>query len=321
MKPSPLPSASQRVLERYHVPVLLEETLAALLPSPDKWILDGTLGGGGHAQAILRRGGKIIGLDQDGGAIGYCIQHLVVYDGDTVRIKQANFRNLGPVLHQLNLSKVDGILLDLGVSSAQIDRPERGFSFQRPGPLDMRMDQTQAGLDAAEIVNGASVEELVRIFRTYGEEPAASRIAAAIVSRRQTARIVDTLDLAAVVENVVPKHGPRHPATRVFQALRIAVNDELGALTQALNVVGRHLHAGGRLAIITFQSLEDRIVKRFFREVTATTIDRPEWPAPRRNPSYAFRAVTKRAVQATEDEVRRNPRARSAKLRVLERLA
>ena len=183
------------------------------------------------------------------------------------------------------------------------------------------MDQTHGGLDAAEIINSASVEELVHIFRTYGEEPAATRIAAAISLQRRNARIVDTLALAELIERVVPKHGPRHPATRVFQALRIAVNDELGALTQALDTIGQHLHDGGRLAIITFHSLEDRIVKRVFREVTAPIIDRPEWSAPRPNPRYAFRAVTKHAVQPTDEEVRRNPRARSAKLRVLEHIA
>ena len=280
----------------------------------------GPLGAGAHTQAIMQSRAKIIGLDQDVGAIRYCIQHLVVYDGDTVRFKQANFRHLGLVLQQLGLQKVDGILLDLGVSSAQLDQAERGFSFQRFGPLDMRMNQMD-GADAAEIVNGASVEELMRIFRLYGEEPAARRIALAIAEKRRDARIVDTLALARLVETVVPKRGPRHPATRVFQALRMAVNDELQALLQGLEAAHRHLHPGGRLAVITFHSLEDRIVKNFCREVTVPTIDRPEWPAPKRNPLYAFRAITKRPVQPSEGEVRRNPRARSAKLRVLERIA
>ncbi len=298
---------------------MVAETLEAFAPIAGRLILDGTLGGGGHTQALLANHAKIIGLDRDGGSIGYCIQHLVVYDGDTVRFVRTNFRNFGRALTNLKITKVDGILLDLGVSSAQLDRAERGFSFQKAGPLDMRMDQ--AGSEtAASIVNGASEGELQRIFWTYGEEPAAKRVAAAIVKKRGENPFEDTLSLARLVETVIPKHGPRHPATRVFQALRMAVNDELGSLKEALEMTAEWLNPGGRLAVITFHSLEDRLVKNFARETSAATIDRPEWPQPKLNPRHAFRAVQRRAIQATEVEQRQNPRSRSAKLRVLERI-
>ena len=314
------PSGGSGVPFAYHRPVLVAEILEAFAPISGRLILDGTLGGGGHSRALLEKGAKIIGLDRDGGAIGYCIQHLVVYDGDTVRFVRANFRDLSSVLTNLKIHKMDGILLDLGVSSAQLDRAERGFSFQKAGPLDMRMDQS-APETAASIVNGASQDELQRMFWLYGEEPAARKVAAAIVKKREEKPFEDTLSLAQLVETVIPKHGPRHPATRVFQALRMAVNDELGALEEALETAAHCLNPGGRLAVITFHSLEDRIVKNFARETSAETIDRPEWPQPRPNPRHAFRTVQRRAIQASEAEQRENPRSRSAKLRVLERIS
>ena len=304
----------------YHRPVLLDEVVGIFAPISGRLIVDGTLGGGGHTKALLDAGAKIIGLDHDGGAIGYCIQHLVVYSGDSVRLVRANFRDLNAVLDRLKIDKVDGILLDLGVSSAQLDRAERGFSFQRPGPLDMRMDQS-APLSAAEMVNGASEDKLAEIFRSYGEEPAARRVAAAIVRARTIQPLTDTLALAQVVERVIPKRGPRHPATKVFQALRIAVNDELGALHAGLAAAAERLQVGGRLAVITFHSLEDRVVKTFMRNTTTPLIDRPEWPAPRPNPHHVFRALTKRAIEPSADEQRANPRSRSAKLRAVEKIS
>ena len=302
----------------YHKPVLVAEILEAFAPTAGRLILDGTLGGGGHSRALLAKGAKIIGLDRDGGSIGYCIQHLVVYDGDTVRLVRANFREFGRALTTLKINKVDGILLDLGVSSAQLDHAERGFSFQKAGPLDMRMDQSSSET-AADIVNGASQDELQRIFQLYGEESAAGKVAFAIVKKRQESPFEDTLSLARLVETVIPKYGPRHPATKVFQALRVAVNDEIGALKEALEGAAQWLNPGGRLAVITFHSLEDRLVKNFAREASAATIDRPEWPQPRPNPRHHFRMVQRRAIQASETEQRGNPRARSAKLRVLEK--
>ena len=302
----------------YHVPVMIREMLEVLAPSPGRTTVDGTLGGGGHARAVLQAGAKIIGLDQDWGAIGYCIQHMVVYDGDTVRLVQANFRHLNRVLDQLNIDKVDGILLDLGVSSRQLDRAERGFSFQKAGPLDMRMDRSRS-LSATEVVNTSTQSELARMFRVYGEENAAGKAAAAIVRARGDQPIEDTLALARLMEQVIPKRGPRHPATRVFQALRMVVNDELGALAEGLEAAARRLNQGGRLAVITFHSLEDRIVKGFCRETSTPSLDRPEWPAPRPNPRCMFRALTRKAIQPSADEIARNPRARSAKLRAMER--
>ena len=307
-------------LPKYHRPVLLAEVLQAFEPVVGRLIVDGTLGGGGHAKALLDAGAKIIGLDRDGGAIGYCIQHLVVYDGDSVRLIKANYRDLRAVLDQLKIDKVDGFLLDLGVSSAQLDHAERGFSFQRFGPLDMRMDQT-ASMRAVDLVNGTAQEELEKIFRLYGEESAGGRVASAIVQARRTNPFVDTLALARTVETVIPKRGPRHPATKIFQALRIAVNDELGALKDGLEAAAERLRPGGRLAVITFHSLEDRVMKTFARETCAPTIDRPEWSGPRPNPKYAFRSLAKRAIQASAAEQQGNPRSRSAKLRVLERIS
>ena len=302
----------------YHLPVMPGEVLAALAPGPGHLTVDGTLGGGGHARAILQAGGEIIGLDQDWGAIGYCIQHMVVYDADSVRLVQANFRRLNRVLDQLHIDQVDGVLLDLGVSSRQLDLAERGFSFQKAGPLDMRMDRSRP-LSAADVVNTFTREELTRIFRVYGEEPAAGKAAAAIVKKRDDHPLHDTLTLARLMEAVIPKRGPRHPATRVFQALRMEVNDELGALSDGLEAAAQRLRPGGRLAVITFHSLEDRIVKNFCRETSTPQLDRPEWPGPRPNPRCMFRALQRKAVQPSASEVARNPRARSAKLRVVER--
>ena len=302
----------------YHRPVLVAETLWALAPGPGRLIVDGTIGGGGHASALLAAGATVLGLDRDRAAIDFCRARFG--GSDQLTLRQANYRDLGRVLDELALYQVDGILLDLGVSSAQLDRAERGFSFQKPGPLDMRMDQS-AGIDAAQLVNTASPEELTRIFRLYGEEPAAARVAAAIAQARLREPIQDTLTLARVVERVIPKHGPRHPATRVFQALRMAVNDELGAVAAGLEVARERLRPGGRLAVLTFHSLEDRLVKTFGRETSAETIDRPEWPLPRPNPRLAFRLVTRKAIQPSAAEQRENPRSRSARLRALERLS
>lgn len=304
----------------YHRPVLMNEVLQVLAPVPGSIIVDGTLGGGGHAKAILATGARIIGLDQDGAAINHCIQDVVGYDADSVRLVRANFRDLARVLDQLNILKVDGILLDLGVSSRQLDLADRGFSFQKAGPLDMRMDQS-APLTAADVVNDASEAELTRIFREYGEEPAAPRVAAAIVQARRRQRIEDTLSLVAIVETVIPRRGPKNPATRVFQALRIAVNDELGAVRAGLEAATERLKPGGRLAVITFHSLEDRIVKTFCRETSSPTLDRPEWPAPRPNPRYTFRALTRHAISPSPAELAANLRARSAKLRALQRIS
>ncbi len=320
--PEPMPGGAPSTPTPYHRPVLVAEALWALAPGPGRVIVDATIGGGGHTRALLETGATIIGLDRDLAAIGHCRQQFAAEtsEGGRLTLRHANYRDVGRVLDELGIDQVDGLLLDLGVSSAQLDRGERGFSFQKAGPLDMRMDQS-APESAADLVNTAPQEELTRIFRVYGEEPSAARAASAIVQARAREPITDTLALARVIERVIPKYGPRHPATRIFQALRMAVNDELGGLSAGLEAAIERLRPGGRLAVITFHSLEDRLVKTFARETSAETIDRAEWPQPRPNPRLAFRAVTRRAIQPGVAEQRENPRSRSAKLRALERLA
>jgi 16S rRNA (cytosine1402-N4)-methyltransferase len=236
-----------------------------------------------------------------------------------VRFVESNFADVEDRLSELGVKELDGVLLDLGVSSHQIDTPSRGFSFLGNGPLDMRMG-SHVQRTAADIVNQDSQEELARIFYEFGEEPAGRRLAAHLVKLRGRSPIETTNDLVKAVESIIPKRGPRHPATKVFQALRIAVNDELSVLERALHNLSVWVKGGGRMAVIAFHSLEDRIGKRYFREISQEWIDRPEWPAPQRNPAYAFRLITARPMEPTEEEVQQNSRARSAKLRVIERI-
>ena len=303
---------------QYHESVLLAETVERLAPAPGKVLVDGTLGGGGHTGALLAAGAKVIGLDQDPEALEFAGRRLSEF-GDRFVPVRSNFAQLGQALDTLGIAKVDGVLLDIGVSSRQLDAPERGFSFMHDGPLDMKMDPANP-ISAADLVNTMSGDQLERIFRTYGEENAARKIAAKITRERLVHPITTTKQLADLIESVVPRQGRTHPATRVFQALRIAVNRELDALSEGLQQATDRLAPGGRLAVITFHSLEDRIVKTFFKERTVETIDRPEWPAPRPNPIYLFKAVTRKPVVASEAEQRANPRSRSAKLRVVERI-
>lgn len=320
-------SAAELPAGDYHVPVLREETLRLLAPAPGRTIVDGTVGGGGHTEALLAAGAQVIGLDRDAEALAHAGQRLAaaVSEG-RLRLVQSDFRRFDRVLDELGVATVDGLLLDLGVSSRQLNAPGRGFSFQQDGPLDMRMDQRAPGSapadapTAADLVNTAPVGELARWFRQLGEEPAAGRAAAAIVAARAENPILTTLGLAEVLARVLPRRGARHPATRVFQALRMAVNDELGALGAVLETAAARLAPGGRLAVISFHSLEDRPVKSFLRETTAPTLDRPEWPAPRSNPRCFFRSLTRRPLEASAQERAVNPRARSAKLRGAERL-
>jgi len=302
----------------YHVPVLLEEVVSSLQPADGKLILDGTTGGGGHTKALLDAGASVIACDQDPEALAEISQWLEGYS-DRLRLVESNFADIAERLSALGVQELDGILLDLGVSSHQLNTPERGFSFQADGPLDMRMSP-RIERTAAELVNEASQEELTKIFFEFGEEPAAKRVALRLVKARMRSRIVTTQDLVKAIEVVLPRRGPKNPATKIFQALRIAVNEELSVLTKALPSLSQRTKLGGRMAIITFHSLEDRIVKRYFREVSQEWSDRPEWPAARRNPLYAFRLVTSRPVEPSKEEMRRNPRARSAKLRVIERI-
>jgi 16S rRNA (cytosine1402-N4)-methyltransferase len=300
----------------FHVPVLLRETVSALQPAAGKIFLDATVGGGGHALALLEAGASVIASDQDSDALEEASRRLADYSG-RVRFVESNFADLAHRLPEFGVTELDGVLLDLGVSSHQIDTPSRGFSFLVNGPLDMRMG-SHVQRTAANIVNESSQEELARIFFEFGEEPAGRRLAAHLVKMRGRAPIQTTNDLVKAVESVIPKRGPRHPATRVFQALRIAVNDELSVLEWGLHDLSVWVKGGGRMAVISFHSLEDRIVKHYFRDVSQEWVDRPEWPAPQKNPVYSFRLITTRPVEPSEEEVQQNSRARSAKLRVIE---
>ncbi len=302
----------------YHRPVLATEVVESLAPRPGALIVDGTCGGGGHCEAILQTGADVLGFDQDPDAIAHAGERLAAFGG-RVTLRQANFREAGLVLDELGIAQIGGALLDLGVSSRQLENAARGFSIMRNGPLDMRMDPRRE-LTAADVVNTYSEEELTRLFRELGEEPAARRIASQLVKQRKTELFRETVQLAHAIEKIVPRHGRRHPATQVFQALRMEVNDELGALEEGLRALTARLETGARLAVISFHSLEDRIVKNFFRDRARQWLDRPEWPEPRPNPDYRFKLITPKPIDPSAEEQRTNPRARSAHLRVAERI-
>jgi 16S rRNA (cytosine1402-N4)-methyltransferase len=302
----------------YHRPVLAAEVVELLASRPGALVVDATCGGGGHSEAILRTGADVLALDQDPEAIQHATDRLVRFGG-RVTFRRANFRHVDKVLDELGVATIGGALLDLGVSSRQLENAQRGFSIMRNGPLDMRMDP-QNVVTAASIVKNYTEEELTRLFRDLGEEPAARRIASLIVKERKSAPFQETLSLARAIEKVVGRHGRRHPATQVFQALRMEVNDELGALTGGLRILTTRLEPGARIAVIAFHSLEDRIVKNFLRDHSREWLDRPEWPAPRRNPEYDLKLITPKPVEPGEEEQRANPRSRSAKLRVAEKI-
>lgn len=312
------PEPPARNLPFYHAPVLLAEVVALLQPAPGKLFFDGTLGGGGHSEALLQHGARVVAMDQDPQALRHATERLKPFASQFCALR-GNFRHFPQIVEETGVSGFDGMLVDIGVSSHQLDNAARGFSFMRDGPLDLRMD-TDSPRTAADIVNTEDEAELVRIFRDYGEEQNARRIARGILKARVSRRIDTTFQLAEVVAEVSPKRGKRHPATLVFQALRIAVNDELAALHDFLAAAPRWLKPGGRLAVIAFHSLEDRIVKQTLQHLSAPFLDRPEWPEPRKNPDCVLKLVTRKPVQATPQETELNPRARSAVLRVAERL-
>ena len=302
----------------HHVTVLAQEAAQALLPSEGKLLVDATLGGGGHSELLLQAGATVWGIDQDPAARRAAMRRLAAY-GEHLHVLAGNFRDTALLLQSHGIQSVDGLLADIGISSPQVDSAERGFSFMAEGPLDMRMNPA-AERSAADIVNTASEAELADILWQYGEERAARAIARRIVQQREKSPITTTTQLAELISSVLPRKGRQHPATRSFQALRIAVNDELGALSDLLESSLSLLAPGGRLAIITFHSLEDRAVKRFFERVTREQVDRPEWPEPRPNPEYAARLITRKPITPGEAELSANPRSRSAKLRVIEKL-
>lgn len=303
-----------------HKPVLLDECIEALSIRPDGVYVDGTLGRAGHSSEIVKRlgaGGCLIGIDRDSDAIEAGNKRLGEYK-DKVKLYHGNFRDMAYILDELGISGADGILLDLGVSSPQLDEAERGFSYMEDAPLDMRMDRS-CGMTAAELVNTAAEEKLARILFEYGEERYSRRIAGNIVRYRDKKRIETTLELVGIIKSAMPASALRekqHPAKRSFQALRIAVNDELGALTQVLeNAVGC-LNAGGRLAIITFHSLEDRLVKKSFKQMANPCTCPPEIPMCVCGKKPMIDIVTGKPIVPTPEEIERNPRARSAKLRI-----
>jgi 16S rRNA (cytosine1402-N4)-methyltransferase len=310
-----------------HLPVLAEEVLAMLAPRSGSLQIDATLGGGGHTERILEAAnpdGRLLGLDADPAAIDRVDQRLRPRFGDRLVLRQANFRELATVAPDAGFGAVDGCLFDLGLSSFQLADTERGFGFRAGGPLDMRFD-TSRGVPAAELLATLDAAELTALFRRYGEEPKASRIARAIVEARREAPVATAEELAALIERVMPPN-PRqrrrtHPATRVFQALRIAVNEELEALEAGLAAAVDLLRPGGRLVVLSYHSLEDRIVKRFLAAERRGCVCPPELPVCVCGRNPRLRLLTRRSVTPTPEEVATNPRSRSARLRAAERLA
>ncbi len=322
MPENAFPLADKSVSTTVHEPVLLHEVLSYLTPRPGGQYVDGTFGGGGHARAILEASapdGRVLALDADPSAVERARILAAHYPGRLVPC-HGNFRELARLARQCGFDRVDGVLFDLGLSSDQLADPRRGFSFQLSGPLDMRFDPRQ-GMPAAVIVNTWSVEELTDLFWRFGEEPRARIIARAIVAERARRPIETTTQLAELVERAVGTRRARiHPATRVFQALRIAVNEELEALASGLEQALELLRPGGRLVVIAFHSLEDRLVKQFMRREAASCLCPPETPICVCGHIPRLRILTPRAVRPSAAEVARNPRSRSARLRAAERI-
>ncbi len=308
-------------MEFSHIPVLLNETIDALNIKPDGIYIDGTAGGGGHSAEILKRlsaNGKLISIDQDPSAIAAVTERFK--DDNRSVVVQSNFSRMAQVARQLGIEAVDGILLDIGVSSVQLDTPERGFSFHSDAPLDMRM--SQSGTTAADLVNGLGFEELRRIISLYGEEKFASSIAHAIVKRREQEKIETTFQLAEIIKQSVPaaKRRDGHPARKTFQALRIAVNGELDRLEEGLDAALSLLSSGGRLAVITFHSLEDRITKKKMQQWCTGCTCPKDFPVCVCGNKPKGRLVFRKPVEASLAELNKNPRSRSAKLRCFEKM-
>ncbi|MBR1523703.1 MAG: 16S rRNA (cytosine(1402)-N(4))-methyltransferase RsmH [Lachnospiraceae bacterium] len=307
-----------------HIPVLPEETIEALNISPDGIYVDGTAGGGGHSELIAIRlsdKGRLIAIDQDGEAIEAAGKRLAKY-GDRVTIIRNNFRNIKNIMDDLGIREVNGIVLDIGVSSHQLDDPDRGFSYMKDGPLDMRMDR-DSSLTAADIVNNCAEDELFRIIKNYGEERYAKQVAKAIVCKRKEKRIETTSELCRIIEDAYPAkaaHAGGSPAMRTFQALRIEVNHELDALNDSLDIMTDLLASKGRLAVISFHSLEDRIVKENFRRNENPCTCPPDFPVCVCGKKSRGRCVNRKAITAGDKELRENPRSHSAKLRIFEKI-
>ncbi len=310
-------------MEFNHIPVLFEESISALKLKSGGVYVDGTLGGGGHAAGILSRcpDCRLIGIDRDGEAIDAACKRLGEFS-DRFTAVNRNFSEIKDILSQLGIDKIDGAALDLGVSSYQLDNAERGFSYMRDAPLDMRMN-TSSGKTARDVVNGCSSDELTRIFYEYGEERWSRRIAEFICERRKEKSIDTTFELVDVIKSAIPKKARAdggHPAKRVFQAIRIEVNNELGILGGAVKDFVSCLGSGGRLAVITFHSLEDRIVKKTFQELAAGCICPKEFPVCVCGRKPEIKIVSAKPILPSEREITENSRSKSAKLRIAEKL-
>jgi 16S rRNA (cytosine1402-N4)-methyltransferase len=304
---------------REHIPVLYDEVLAGLQVRSQGLYIDATLGAGGHAAGILRASapdGQLLGLDADPEAVSFARQALRRF-GDRVILQAANFRSLKAVAATLGFEPVDGVLMDLGLSSRQLANAGRGFSFSADGPLDMRLDPSR-GQRAADLVNHLPEAKLAELLWLYGEERRSRRIARAIVAARP---VTSTSELAGLVLHTVGRWGRIHPATRTFQALRIAVNDELASLAQTLPQARDLLRPGGRLAVVSFHSLEDRLVKRFCQEEARDCLCPPEIPVCVCQHRATLRIITRKPIRPGDREIARNPRSRSARLRIAERLS
>lgn len=303
-----------------HTPVLYQEVLSAIQPSAESLIIDGTVGAGGHALGILERSapdGALLGLDRDPVTLPLAQQRLARF-GARLHLRHGSFRHLTDHARAIGWEAVDGVLLDLGLSSLQLDDPQRGFAFRHDGPLDMRFDPT-SGASAADLVNRLPEDELADLIYRYGEERQSRRYARAIVAARPIRTTGELAEL--IVRAHRGRRGRTHPATRTFQALRIAVNDELSALEQALPQAVQLLRRGGRLVVIAFHSLEDRIVKRFLREESQNQLCPPDGKNGSVESTARLCLIQRKPVRPSEEEIQRNPRARSARLRVAERIA
>lgn len=301
-----------------HLPVLYHEIIHALRPHALGRYVDGTVGAGGHARGILEAcapDGELLGFDLDPQALALARETLAPF-GQRAHLAQASYTSLPEQMKRLGWDAVDGIVLDLGLSSMQLDTPERGFSFQHDAPLDMRFGPSNT-ITAASLVNGLDEDELADILYRFGEESDGRRIARAIVKARP---LQTTRALAAAIEKVVPRRKGIHPATRTFQALRIAVNEELASVAEALPKAVAALRSGGRLAVISFHSLEDRIVKDFFREQSRDLVNPPYTPIYKEERKAVIQEIARKPIVPTDEEIETNPRARSAKLRIAEKL-
>lgn len=293
-------------MANFHTPVMVREVLNFLNIKKDNWYIDCNLGGGGHSSEIIKKGGNVLGIDLDINAINFAQDNLLVFKDNFIFVND-NFKNIKEIVKDYQLKEVAGILFDLGVSTYQLETKGRGFSFNLDAALDMRMDPQNQKVSAQDLINGLHENELAQLFWKLGEERFAKRIAKKIVEKRQNKKIENTSELAQIIVSARPKtsHDRTHPATRVFQALRIAVNDELNSLRQALPEALGVLDKGGRMVVISFHSLEDRIVKNYFRQ----------WEK-----QGLVTILTKKPVTPTNEEVFKNPRARSGKLRVIEKV-